>query len=59
MVIMAGNMAEPSRPGAGEAAESLHLDPQTQGRETLGKPWALETSKLVPSDTLPLRSHLT
>lgn len=38
MTITAGSMAEASRPGAGEAAESLHLDPQAQGRETLGKP---------------------
>jgi hypothetical protein len=28
----------------------LHSDPQATGRETLGLAWALETTKLTPSD---------
>jgi hypothetical protein len=37
----------------------LHLDLQAAAGETLGLPWALETSKFMPSDTVPLtRPHL-
>jgi len=47
----AGSQAD--RHGAGEVSETLHLDLQAAGRERLALEWALETSKLTPSDTPP------
>ena len=35
----------------------LCLDHQAAGRERLGLAWAFETSKPIPSDTLPPTSH--